>query len=52
MTQIVEEGSTNQIFNQSTGISEPIQFILRAGYLKNYPEPVSLRWSVDKFVHL
>ncbi len=50
MTQIIEEASTNQILNQSIGINEPVQFILRAGYLKDYPDPVTLRRSVDRFV--
>jgi hypothetical protein len=50
MTQIIEEASTNQILHQSVGINEPIQFILHTGYLKKYPEPVTLRRSVDRFV--
>jgi hypothetical protein len=50
MTQILEESSTNQMLNQSTGISDNIQFILRMGYLKKYPEPVSLRRPVDRFI--
>jgi hypothetical protein len=50
MTQILEEASTQKILNQSIGISEPIQFILRAGYMKNYPSPVSLRRSVEAFI--
>ncbi|MEP7377847.1 MAG: hypothetical protein ABI675_30890 [Chitinophagaceae bacterium] len=50
MTQILEESSTNQGLNQSIGINANIQFILRLGYLKNYPEPVSLRRPVDWFV--
>ncbi|MFM9910124.1 MAG: Acg family FMN-binding oxidoreductase [Chitinophagaceae bacterium] len=50
MTQVIEEASTNQILNQSIGINEPVQFILRTGYLKNYPEPVTLRRPVDRFV--
>ena len=49
MTQVIEETSTNQILNQSLKINEPVQFILRTGYLKNYPGPVSLRRSVDQF---
>jgi hypothetical protein len=52
MTQIIEEASTNQILNQSIGINEPIQFILRTGYLKKYPEPVTLRRSIDRFVRI
>jgi hypothetical protein len=50
MTQILEESSTRQMLNQAVGISENIQFILRTGYLKNYPEPVSLHRPVDWFV--
>ncbi len=50
MTQIIEEASTNQILNQSIGINEPVQFILRTGYLKKYPNPVTLRRSVDRFL--
>jgi len=50
MTQILEEASTRQTLNQSIGISENIQFILRSGYLKNYPSPVSLRRPVDWFI--
>lgn len=50
MTQILEEASTRDILNQSIGISEPIQFILRTGYVKNYPLPVSLRRPVDEFM--
>lgn len=50
MTQIIEESSTNQILNQSIGINEPVQFILRTGYIKDYPNPVTLRRSVDLFL--
>lgn len=50
MTQILEEPQTKQIFNQSIGINESVQFILRAGYVKNYPPPVSLRRPVERFI--
>jgi hypothetical protein len=50
MTQIIEEASTNQMLNQSIGINDPVQFILRTGYLKSYPEPVSLRRPADSFI--
>ena len=50
MTQILEEASTRQMLNQFIGISESIQFILRTSYLKNYPEPVSLRRPIDWFI--
>lgn len=52
MTQIIEESPTHQNLNKSIGISDPIQFLLRVGYLKNYPEPVSLRRGVDGFVRM
>jgi hypothetical protein len=50
MTQILEESATNQIVNQSIGITDSIQFLLRTGYLKKYPEPVSLRRPIEKFM--
>lgn len=50
MTQIIEEAASNKILNSSIGINEPIQFILRTGYLKNYPEPVTLRRSINQFI--
>jgi len=50
MTQILEESSTRQTLNQSIGIGKNVQFILRTGYLKNYPPAVSLRRPVDWFV--
>jgi hypothetical protein len=50
MSQILEEASTREIINQSIGITDNIQFTLRMGYLKNYPEPVSLRRPVAWFV--
>jgi hypothetical protein len=52
MTQILEEPSTSARLNQSIGIGEHIQFILRTGYLKNYPQPVSLRRPVDRFIQI
>ncbi|MFN0278498.1 MAG: Acg family FMN-binding oxidoreductase [Pyrinomonadaceae bacterium] len=50
MTQILEETSTRQTLNQSIGVSDSVQFLLRAGYLKNYPPPVSLRRPVEWFL--
>ncbi len=52
MTQILEEPSTNQQINKSLGISDNIQFLLRMGYVKSYPDPVSLRRPVDWFVRI
>ncbi len=50
MTQIIEEPSTNEILHASIGIQQPIQFMLRTGYLNQYPEPVTLRRSVNRFL--
>jgi hypothetical protein len=50
MTQILEEDETKQQVNSSMGINDKIQFILRMGYLKNYPEPVTLRRPATWFV--
>lgn len=52
MTQILEEKATQTKINKAIGISKPIQFILRVGYLKKYPEPVSLRRSVLNFTKI
>ncbi|MEQ1676425.1 MAG: hypothetical protein ABL876_06985 [Chitinophagaceae bacterium] len=50
MTQIIEEPGSSKQLNSSIGISDPVQFILRTGYLKHYPKPVSLRRPVDSFI--
>jgi hypothetical protein len=50
MTQILEEVSTRQALNQSIEIRENVQFILRTGYLKGYPQPVSLRRPIGWFI--
>jgi hypothetical protein len=52
MTQIIEESETNKNLNASLGITEPIQFLLRVGYLKDYPEAVSVRRGIEGFVSL
>ncbi|NIJ52594.1 Acg family FMN-binding oxidoreductase [Dyadobacter arcticus] len=50
MTQILEEPSMHQQFVQSIGMGSEAQFILRTGYLKHYPDPVSLRRPLGTFV--
>lgn len=50
MTQILEERSTQQVLNDSIKLNETVQFILRTGYLDQYPQPVSLRRPVDWFL--
>ncbi|MES2267495.1 MAG: nitroreductase [Bacteroidota bacterium] len=51
MTQILEEPVIHQGLNASIGLTEPVQFILRTGYVKDYPEPVSLRRPVDWLIY-
>jgi hypothetical protein len=50
MTQILEERSTQQVFSDSIDLNETVQFILRTGYLDQYPRPVSLRRPVGCFL--
>lgn len=50
MTQILEERSTQEVLNDSINLNETVQFILRTGYLDQYPRPVSLRRPVDWFL--
>jgi hypothetical protein len=38
--------------NMKLVAKESLQFVLRTGYLKNYPEPVSLRRPVERFIEL
>ncbi|OQP52518.1 nitroreductase [Niastella populi] len=52
MTQILEESPATDPVNQSTGINGKIQFLLRTGYVKNYPDPVSLRRPVKWFLRV
>ncbi|HEY9161910.1 MAG TPA: nitroreductase [Desulfomonilia bacterium] len=50
MTQILEEVPFKDNVNNELGIEKKIQFILRTGYIKKYPQPVSLRMPVSWFV--
>jgi nitroreductase len=50
MTQILEEPATAQLVSSAVGITDPIQFVLRTGYVKEYPDPVSLRRPVDNII--
>lgn len=50
MTQILEESATQKAVGSSIGLDGNIQFLLRTGYVKDYPPPVSLRRPVEWFV--
>ena len=50
MTQMLEEVPFKDTIAKDLGIVKKVQFILRTGYLKKYPSPVSLRMPVSWFV--
>ena len=50
MSQIIEEAGTYRSLTNVLGIKEPVQFILRTGYVADYLAPVTLRRSIDKFM--
>ena len=50
MTQVLEEKSGRTVIAGSHDRHFFPQFVLRVGYLDNYPAPVSLRRPVDRFV--
>ena len=52
MTQILEEPATRQTLSTALGLGDPVQFILRVGYVAAYPPPVSLRRPVSWFVRV
>ncbi len=47
MTQMLEESAFQRDVAATLGLSGPIQFLLRVGYVDRYPEPVSLRLPVS-----
>ncbi|MGY3090934.1 hypothetical protein ACVWYF_003998 [Hymenobacter sp. UYAg731] len=51
MSQILEEAPFAGQVNGALGLAEPIQFLLRCGYVDDYPDPVSERRPVAWFVH-
>jgi hypothetical protein len=50
MTQMLEEEPWRKKAAKELGVAGEIQWILRIGYLKSYPDPVSLRMPVSLFV--
>ena len=50
MTQALEERPWREQLSAQLGIKGHVQFILRAGYVHSYPDPVSLRMPVPWFV--
>ncbi|NWG03071.1 MAG: nitroreductase family protein [Syntrophaceae bacterium] len=50
MTQMLEEEPWKKQIAKELGLAGDVQWILRIGYLKSYPDPVSLRMPVPWFV--
>ena len=50
MTQMLEEEPWKKELGKELGLAGEVQWVLRIGYLKNYPDPVSLRTPVSWFV--
>lgn len=50
MTQMLEEAQWKQETAKELGLTVPLQFILRTGYLEEYPDPVTLRRPANWFV--
>lgn len=49
MTQVLEERPGPASLGQRLGLGAPVQFVLRLGYVADYPAPVSLRRPVEWF---
>jgi hypothetical protein len=52
MTQMLEEIPWRNQVARELGLPAEIQWILRLGYLKSYPDPVSLRMPLSLFVQV
>ncbi len=52
MTQMLEEEPWRKQIVKELGLTGEVQWILRIGYLKSYPDPVSLRRPVSWFVEI
>ncbi|MCF8231001.1 MAG: hypothetical protein K9J27_02340 [Bacteroidales bacterium] len=50
MSQVLEESPYNQQVNQTLDLEKPVQFVIRTGYVDDYPYPVSLRKEVGDVV--
>jgi hypothetical protein len=50
MTQMLEEEAWKNKVAKDLGLTGEVQWILRIGYVKSYPDPVSLRAPVSRFV--
>lgn len=51
MTQILEEAPFRDLVGKQLGVTGRVQFLLRVSYLAAYPDPVSLRMPLSRFVN-
>ena len=49
MTQLIEESDFEKPANNELAFGDPIQFVARVGYVKEYTKPVSVRRPVESF---
>ncbi len=50
MNQMIEDPEFEKKANDFLGLNEPIQLVARIGYVKNYPNPVSVRRDIHDFI--
>ena len=50
MSQALEEAPWRDSLAMELGLEAPPQFLLRTGYVEDYPRPVSLRMPLARFV--
>ncbi|MCG8342269.1 MAG: nitroreductase family protein [Chlorobiales bacterium] len=49
MSQVLQEAPWSEEVAEALKLEKPPQFLLRVGYLRDYPSPVSLRMPLDEF---
>ncbi|MGM0498554.1 MAG: Acg family FMN-binding oxidoreductase, partial [Bacteroidota bacterium] len=47
MSQVLEENPYAQQLTNVLELDKPLQFVIRAGYVEDYPHPVSLRKDLE-----
>jgi hypothetical protein len=50
MTQMLEEEPWKNKIAKDLGVEGEVQWLLRIGYVESYPDPVSLRAPLSRFV--
>lgn len=50
MTQILEEVQWRNRVAPALGVAGQVQFVIRVGYVRSYPEPVSLRMPLSRII--